>query len=53
MRYRWEIPFGISFFFKGKSELIVDKDEMRTIMKMLEKEYKNIQGGEEGVSDSP
>lgn len=42
VRYRWEIPFGLSFFFKGKRKLIADKNEMWTIMKMFEKEFKNI-----------
>lgn len=49
IRFRWEVPFGLSFFFKGKSKRITDIEEMKKTIKDLEKEVKNFkEGGEEG-----
>lgn len=49
IRFRWEIPMGVSFFFKGKRKLIRDLEEMRRIMKEMGKEERKIiDGGEEG-----
>lgn len=49
IRFRWEIPNGLSFFFKGKRKLVSDAQEMKNILKEMGKEKKyNTEGGEEG-----
>lgn len=47
IRFRWEIPTGLSFFFKGKLKIISDKEEMWTMIKELEKEFKSMLEAEE------
>lgn len=49
IRFRWEIPTGLSFFFKGKRKWISNVEEIKKAMKDLEKEAKNAtEGGEKG-----
>lgn len=49
IRFRWEIPIGLSFFFKGKRKTISDLQEMRRILDDMGKEERHItERGEEG-----
>lgn len=46
IRFRWEIPMGLHFFYKGKRKLVTDKEEMWEITKELEKDLKSLKEGE-------
>lgn len=41
IRFKWEIPIGVSFFFKGKRKIVTNKEEMWEITKEFEKEATN------------
>lgn len=48
MRFRWEVPEGLSFFFKGKRWMVTNLETMQEAMQELNKEMRK---GEEGSQE--